>query len=134
MSENNENELPKVIEQPKDVSNESPEANNDVSSKEKDIEKINEETVIHLKTNQVVSIFLYLIGAIFMFIAFKFLFSDLKTYGGDQYQFSEQAYVGGDAYNFIISAARSAAVMVKSLVYTVIGCTSLLAGLINWKR
>lgn len=32
------------------------------------------------------------------------------------FDFDEKKYVGGDAYNYIISASRSSAVMIKSLI------------------
>lgn len=41
---------------------------------------------------------------------------------------SEFNYVGGDAYNYIITAARSSAVMIKSLIWVVLGCSSILVG------
>ena len=45
-------------------------------------------------------------------------------YNDNPFKFDEHRYVGGDAYNFIISAARSSAVMTKSLIWMVAGCSA----------
>ena len=70
----------------------------------------------------------YIIGAILLFIGIVLLFHDRTGVFDDQYYFYEKGYVGGDAYNYIITAARSTAVMVKSLIFVIMGCTSLLIG------
>lgn len=93
------------------------------------------ETDIHWGTKQIVSTVLFVIGGIFLIFAFKFLCSDLDTYDGSQFKFQEEQYVGGDAYNYIISAARSTTIMVKSLIDAVIGCSSIILGqLVNMKK
>lgn len=69
----------------------------------------------------------YLVGVAFVIIAFINLGKDLEFNDGP-FDFYEERYVGGDAYNFIISAARSSAVMVKSLVWMVAGCSALIFG------
>lgn len=93
------------------------------------------ETVIHIGTKQIVSTVLFVIGGIFLIFAFKFLSEDLDTYDGSPFKFQEEQYVGGDAYNYIISAARSTTIMVKSLVNAVIGCSSIILGqLVNMKK
>lgn len=72
----------------------------------------------------------YLVGAIFVIIAFVKMGKDLD-YKDNPFSFYEHRYVGGDAYNYIISAARSSAVMVKSLIWMVAGCTALIVGRIS---
>ena len=72
----------------------------------------------------------YIVGIIFVVIAFIYLGKDLD-YEDNPFYFREKRYVGGDAYNFIISAARSSAIMVKSLVWMVAGCSALIFGRIT---
>lgn len=91
-------------------------------------EKEKSETV-NINISFVVEIALYVIGAILLLIAFKWYNSDLEVWSkNDPFMFSEKRYVGGDAYNYIISASRSAAVVAKSLIWTLLGCTSIIAG------
>lgn len=68
---------------------------------------------------------LVVLGFIFINIGINYLLDDL-FYLEDPMEFTERRYVGGDAYNYIISASRSAAVMVKSLIWVVLGCTSII--------
>ena len=72
---------------------------------------------------------LIILGLILIFMSIFKYGNDLDTYNGE-YKFDEISYVGGDAYNCIISAARSTAVMVKSLILAVLGSTSLISGLL----
>ncbi len=51
---------------------------------------------------------------------------DCGSYG--VFDFDEKKYVGGDAYNYIISASRSSAVMIKSLIWVVLGFCSIIVG------
>lgn len=84
---------------------------------------------VNINISLVVEIALYIIGAILLYFAFKWYNSDLEVWReGDPFMFYEKRYVGGDAYNYIISASRSAAVVSKSLIWTILGCTSILAG------
>lgn len=84
---------------------------------------------VNLNISLIVEIALYVIGAILLWFAFKWYNSDLEVWSkNDPFMFSEKRYVGGDAYNYIISASRSAAVVTKSLIWTILGCTSILAG------
>lgn len=84
---------------------------------------------ININTSLVIEITLYVIGAILLWFAFKWYNNDLEVWSkSDPFMFSEKRYVGGDAYNYIISASRSAAVVTKSLIWTILGCTSILAG------
>ena len=72
----------------------------------------------------------YIAGAVLIGFAVYYLNKDLQpkySFAGEYY-FNEYEYVGGDAYNYIISAARSTAIMVKALIYAVLGCTSLISG------
>ena len=72
---------------------------------------------------------LIILGLILIFMSIFKYGNDLDTYNGE-YKFDEISYVGGDAYNCIISAARSTAVMVKSLILAVLGSTSLISVLL----
>lgn len=72
---------------------------------------------------------LYALGVILIIVSLVYFFNDLDIRSsGDIYEFKEKQYVGGDAYNYIISAARSSAVMTKSLVFAVFGSSAILAG------
>ena len=86
----------------------------------------NKETV-NVDGKRVIEWICYIAGVVFIIIAFINLGKDLD-FKDDPFDFYEKRYVGGDAYNFIISAARSSAVMVKSLVWMVAGCSALLFG------
>ncbi len=84
---------------------------------------------VNLNISLIVEIALYVVGAILLWFAFKWYNNDLEVWSkNDPFMFSEKRYVGGDAYNYIISASRSAAVVTKSLIWTILGCTSILAG------
>lgn len=72
----------------------------------------------------------YVLGLIFVTIAFIKMGKDLDV-NDSPFDFHEYRYVGGDAYNYIISAARSSAVMVKSLIWMVAGCSTLIIGRIT---
>lgn len=77
----------------------------------------------------VLKITLYVLGIISILIAWKWYNYDLDIQSiGDPYMFHEKRYVGGDAYNYIISASRSTAIMTKSLIWMIFGCTSLIFG------
>ena len=70
---------------------------------------------------------LYVFGAIILYHAYDLFFDDLDVHR-NIYDFKEKKYVGGDAYNYMISASRSTAVMVKSLILTIVGCTAFIIG------
>lgn len=76
-------------------------------------------------------VLLYLIGVVSILMAWKWYNSDLDIYSsGDPFKFHEKTYVGGDAYNYIISAARSSAIMMKSLIWMAFGCSMILVGVL----
>lgn len=84
---------------------------------------------ININAYLVIEIVLYVIGAILLYFAYKWYNNDLYVWSkNDPFMFSEKRYVGGDAYNYIISASRSATVATKSLIWTLLGCTSILTG------
>lgn len=84
---------------------------------------------VNLNISLIVEIAFYVVGTILLWFAFKWYNNDLEVWRkSDPFMFSEKRYVGGDAYNYIISASRSAAVVTKSLIWTILGCTSILAG------
>jgi hypothetical protein len=77
----------------------------------------------------------YIVGAILIGVCIYYLSNDLKpeySWSGDYY-FDPKEYVGGDAYNYIISATRSTALMVKSLIYAVLGSTSIIFARVTCK-
>lgn len=91
--------------------------------------KVIKSDIVNINISLVIEITLYVIGAILLCFAFKWYNNDLEVWSkSDPFMFSEKRYVGGDAYNYIISASRSAAVVTKSLIWTILGCTSILAG------
>lgn len=80
--------------------------------------------------SKIFAVLFYLAGVILICVAIYYLNNDLSprySFSG-LYDFDEHEYVGGDAYNFIISASRATGILVKSLIYTVLGCTSLVLG------
>ena len=94
-----------------------------------DSKEMQSEEVVKLKAGALLQWGLYAVGAILIILSLCKYSADLNTYK-DEYHFSEVTYVGGDAYNYIITAARSSAVMIKSLVLAVLGCTSIISGLL----
>lgn len=87
------------------------------------------DDTISFEWYHLIEIALYIVGVILIIMCIVKYGQDLKTYRGE-FRFSEESYVGGDAYNYIISAARSAAVMVKSLIFAVLGSSSIISGLL----
>ena len=81
-------------------------------------------------TSKIVAALFYILGIALIGVAIYYLSNDLRPeYSFEKhYYFKAREYVGGDAYNYIISAARSTAIMVKSLIYAVLGCTSMIMG------
>jgi len=105
-----------------------PVTTNEAPAKVATVQPSNEETV-EFKWATVLSWALYIVGAILIIMCIVKLNQDLTTYSGE-FRFEEESYVGGDAYNYIISAARSAAVMTKALIYGVLGSSSIITGLL----
>lgn len=78
---------------------------------------------------QILGVVLYIFGIIAIVIAFHWYNKDLDIQsGGDPFRFYEKTYVGGDAYNYIISAARSTAVIAKGIFWMILGCSSIICG------
>lgn len=90
---------------------------------------VNESKAINVNVHSLLQCLFYILGAVLIIMSVIEYHADLETYR-DEFHFDEISYVGGDAYNYIISAARSTAVMVKSLILALFGCTSIIAGLI----
>lgn len=90
-------------------------------------EFIKSEKTINLSPKKIFEYLLYVLGCIFLIKGFIFYGEDLFYTDGPM-KFYEEHYVGGDAYNYIISAARSSAIMVKSLIWIVLGCFSIVVG------
>ena len=86
-----------------------------------------EQKTVEIRFNKILVYILYLLGLIFIIAGFYYYSQDLD-YNQDPLLFYEKKYVGGDAYNYIISASRSTAVLIKSLIWIVLGCSSILTG------
>lgn len=84
-----------------------------------------EEETVNVNFKSIVKWGLVVLGLIFLNVGINYLIQDLP-YLDNPMNFTEERYVGGDAYNYIISAARSTAVMVKSLIWVVLGCSSII--------
>lgn len=85
------------------------------------------EKTVNLNLTKIIEWVLYVLGITFILFGFNYYFEDLKSIDSPL-EFYEKKYVGGDAYNYIISAARSTAIMVKSLIWIVLGCSSIIIG------
>lgn len=86
---------------------------------------------ITIKSSTIIKLIFYVIGIVSIIIAWKWYNYDLEVFSSDEpFNFYEKTYVGGDAYNYIISASRSTSIMVKSLIWMVFGCSSLIIGLL----
>lgn len=83
------------------------------------------EKTVNVSFASIVKCGLVVLGFIFLIVGFDYLIQDLH-YSDNPMKFIEERYVGGDAYNYIISAARSTAIMVKSLIWVVLGCSSII--------
>lgn len=87
------------------------------------------DEMVTVTSSNVIEKILYVTGIALIIFAVVKYGNDLETYRGE-FRFNEIGYVGGDAYNYIISATRSAAVMVKSLILAVLGCSAVISGLL----
>lgn len=85
---------------------------------------------VTFKVTTILKIVFYIVGVISIIVAWKWYNYDLEIYSDDPFKFFEKTYVGGDAYNYIISSTRSTALMIKSLIWMVFGCSSLIIGLL----
>ena len=72
----------------------------------------------------------YVFAVIFLIAAIVAYNKDLHC-SDTPYDFREHRYVGGDAYNYIISASRSTAIMVKCLIMTISGFSFAIIGRIT---
>ncbi|MCS2333630.1 hypothetical protein [Bacteroides sp. BFG-606] len=88
---------------------------------------VEQQKTVNLNFIKIFEIIFYVLGVIFITFGFKYYAKDLN-FGDNPLKFYEEQYVGGDAYNYIISASRSSAVMVKSLIWMVLGCSSVIIG------
>lgn len=87
------------------------------------------QDTVSIDAKRIVEWAFYVIGLVLVIFSLVYFYKDLDIRSsGDIYEFKEKSYVGGDAYNFIISAARSSAVMTKSLILAVLGCSSIIVG------
>lgn len=91
------------------------------------IEEKKSDTV-NLNLNLILEIAFYVVGIICLIFAVKWYGKDLDIYSDNPFRFSEEHYVGGDAYNYIISAARSSAVVGKSIFWSILAGTSIICG------
>lgn len=106
-----------------------PETKSDNTVLENGTPKKQKSNTVNINIPLIVEIAFYVVGAILLYFAFKWYNNDLELWNNsDPFMFSEKRYVGGDAYNYIISAARSSAIVTKSLIWTILGCSSIIAG------
>lgn len=84
-----------------------------------------DEQTVNLKFRIIFKWALAVLGLVFIMYG-GYMYSQDLGYSSNPMDFHEERYVGGDAYNYIISASRSAAVMIKSLIWFVLGCTSII--------
>lgn len=84
-----------------------------------------QEKTVNVNFKSITKWGLVVLGAVLLIKGIMLLSQDLH-YVSNPMSFTEERYVGGDAYNYIISAARSTAVMVKSLIWVVMGCTAII--------
>lgn len=82
---------------------------------------------VNVSISKVVEYGCYVLALIFLIAAIVAYNKDLRCTDGP-FEFREHRYVGGDAYNYIISASRSTAVMVKCLIMTVSGFSFAIIG------
>lgn len=88
----------------------------------------NEEKKVNITFTKVIEWSLYVLGIVFITIGIKYYGQDLECGSYGVFDFEEKKYVGGDAYNYMISASRSSAVMIKSLIWFVLGSFSIIIG------
>lgn len=83
---------------------------------------------VNLNLNLILEIAFYAVGLICLIFAIKWYGKDLDIYSDNPFRFSEERYVGGDAYNYIISAARSSAVVGKCIFWSILAGASVICG------
>lgn len=88
----------------------------------------NEEKKVNVTFSNIMEWTLYVLGVVLIIIGINYYGKDLRCGSYGVFDFDEMTYVGGDAYNYIISAARSTAVMIKSLIWVVLGSCSIIVG------
>ncbi len=84
-----------------------------------------DEQTVNLNFRIIFKWALVVLGLVFIMYG-GYIYNQDLGYSSNPMDFHEERYVGGDAYNYIISASRSAAVMVKSLFWVILGCTSII--------
>lgn len=89
---------------------------------------VEKDDTVNLNLKLLIEITFYVIGIVCLIYAIKWYGKDLNFYSNHPFQFSEERYVGGDAYNYIISAARSSAVVGKSIFWSILAGTSIVCG------
>lgn len=88
----------------------------------------NDEKKVNITFTKVIEWTLYVLGIAFLIMGINYYGEDLECSSYGAFDFDEKKYVGGDAYNYIISASRSSAVMIKSLIWFVLGSCSIIIG------
>lgn len=91
------------------------------------VQKKEKTDSVDVSSAKIVEYACYTFAVLFLIAAVVIYNKDLHCSDGP-FDFHEQRYVGGDAYNYIISAARSSAIMVKSLIMTVSGFSFVIIG------
>ncbi|MFK7750890.1 MAG: hypothetical protein AB8B65_21045 [Kordia sp.] len=88
-----------------------------------------------MKNNDIKST-LIILGILSLCVAGYFFYDSFHymLYQDNNYSFSsgytgmDKKFVGGDAYNFIIAGTYSTTIMLRSVVFTILGCVFLLLG------
>lgn len=82
---------------------------------------------VNITFSKVMEYVYYVLALVLLIAAIVTYTKDLRCYD-TQFDFIEHKYVGGDAYNYMISASRSSAVMIKCLILTVSGFSFAIIG------
>ncbi len=84
---------------------------------------------VEVCARKIVEYTMYVVGVVLLCFAISVYSNDLcLKFPRDEFEFHERKYVAVDAYNYIISASRSSAVMVKSLILAVSGFATIIIG------
>lgn len=85
--------------------------------------------IVEISGRKIVEYVMYAVGVVLLCFAVSVYSNDLTLkFHGDEFEFYEREYVAVDAYNYITSASRSTAVMVKSLILAVSGFAAIIIG------
>ncbi|AXG70025.1 hypothetical protein KORDIASMS9_02254 [Kordia sp. SMS9] len=70
-----------------------------------------------------------IVAGYFFYDSFEYMLQKENSFIYDEkFGGMNKKYVGGDAYNFIIAGTYSTTIMLRSVVFTILGCVCLLLG------